>query len=355
MLAFVVSALSPAIARDSVAAQSPRLLVAKAELDVGGPEDNPDLEILRVLDAIRTRDGGLLVVNGRPLAIHLFGRDGTWLRSIGHAGGGPGEFEYGAVLRPWTGDSVLVFSRGTRRWLLFSLGGKLVREWPASDNMPVPRTAQVLRGNAIVREGMVGAGGCPSSVLRRLAQGTEGPIQEALVDPAGRLFIRPLTDEDWTVHGVDGRVIASVRFPAGFQALSFDRDVVVGSVEDDDGFPHVVAMGTGLPAAPTVSGADCAAEPLPVPPVRAAQLKTAMRNAMTLAEAYYADHRSYPTRTSDFPRSMIPDRAEFEVLATGERGYVFVVRDRDTGYRCLVSVGAGGIGRLPDGVLLCGA
>ncbi len=335
-------------------AQAPPLLSASVELDIGGAQDNPDLEVLRVNQAIRLADGQLLVSSGRPIAVQLFGRDGRRIRTIGRSGGGPGEYQYAATLRPWRGDSVLIFSSGTRRWMLFGLDGTLVREWPASDREPAPKTSPFLRGNAILRGAMVGAGGCPTSLLEQHASRSTESLVEAVVDPAGRLWVRSVTENTWTVFGPGGRATARIRLPEGFIISSFDGDRVIGVDEDEDGFPHVKVMRTGLAAAPEQPGADCAAAVLPVTPVRGAELKTSLRNAMTVAEAHYADHGTYPRRASDFPRAMIPSGADFEIPFSGDLGYIFLIRDRATGFRCLVAIGTHDMGILDEGVMLCG-
>lgn len=352
-MGFLVAGLLAAPMRGMLA-QAPPLLSASVELDVGGAQDNLDLEILRVIQAIRLPDGQLLVSSGRPIAVQLFGRDGRRIRTIGRSGSGPGEYQHNATLRPWRGDSVLVYSTGTRRWMLFGLDGTLVREWPVSDRDPAPKTFAFLRGNAILRGEMVGAGGCPTSLLEQHASRSTESLVEAVVDPAGRLWVRSVTENDWTVFGPDGRATARISLPEGFVISSFDGDRVIGVDEDEDGFPHVKVVRTGLPAAPEQPGADCAVAVLPVTPLRAAEFKTSIRNALTVAEAHYADHGTYPRRASDFPRSMIPSGADFEIPFSGDSGYILLVRDRATGFRCLIAMGTGAMGALEEGLMLCG-
>ncbi len=338
----------------AASAQQPPLRTAKVIAEFGGPVDDPAAELLRVTGVVRLDDGRFVVANGKPLEVRLYTADGTLVRRLGREGGGPGEFRYKARVFPWPGDSVLTHSSGTDRWMLFTLGGRLVREWPADDAHRV-LTGIGLQGGAVMPREIVGSRGCPTTVLERLAPRNATTFSEAMTDQAGRLWIRPVgRAAPWTVHAPDGRLLARVALPAGFQPMQFGGDQLIGLHLDDDGFSYVTAVLTGLPAAPASQDPPCSAVPLPIDRVRAAMIKTGMRNAMTFGESYYSDHKRYPGASGDYPSFVKPDGTEFVVLAGGADGYIISIVDRDTGWRCVVSVGSMLTSPLPEGTLVCG-
>lgn len=335
-------------------AQALPLRTARVVAEFGGPVDDPAAEMLRVDGVVRTADGRFVVANGKPLEVRLYRADGTMVRRLGREGGGPGEIRYRARVFPWPGDSVLTHSSGTDRFMLFTLDGRLVREWPADAEHRVP-TGMALRGSAIVSGAITGSRGCPGVLLDRLAPRNATVFSEAMTDGAGRLWFRAGGgDRPWTVYGTDRRPIARLRLPPGFRAAQFTDTQVVGFRQDDDGFYYVDAVEPGLPAAPRSSEPGCIEAHNPVTNVRAAMIKTGMRNAMTFAEAYYADHQAYPGEAGDYPAGVKPDDTEFIVLKGGGDAFIVSIVDVPTGWRCIVSVGSGAAGPLPDGYLLCG-
>ncbi len=335
-------------------AQAPGVSTARVLADIGGATDDPASEMLRVGGVIRRPDGRFLVGNGDPIEVRVYDAKGQVLRRFGHEGAGPGEFGSAPRVFPWPGDSVLTYSSSGARWMLFTLDGHLVREWGALAPQR-PSTAVVLRGSALMSRGIVGAMGCPVGVLDRLAPREAVRFSQAMTDESGRLWIRPAGgDQPWAVHAPNGRQIAAIRLPPGFVPMQFTGEQVVGVRRDDDGFPHAMAIATGLPTMPRSEAAPCADAVLPVAPVRAAMLKTGLRNAMTFAEAFHTDHGRYPARAGDYPSGVKPDDTEFLVLDGGRDTFILSVVDRPTGWRCIVSVGAGATGELPDGYLVCG-
>src|SRR5690606_1617267 len=114
--------------------------------EFGGAQDDPAAEMLQVSSVVRTDDGRYVVANGKPLEVRVYDASGQMQRRLGRAGEGPGELRYQAMVRHWPGDSVLAFSSGTNRWMLFSLDGKLVREWRLGASDPHPGQVQLLGG-----------------------------------------------------------------------------------------------------------------------------------------------------------------------------------------------------------------
>lgn len=75
-------------------------------------------------------DGALLVTDGPPVAVKLFGADGKFVRTIGHKGDGPGEYQSAYPL--WLGDTVLVQdARGAGKGLTYLTDGTFLKSFPA--------------------------------------------------------------------------------------------------------------------------------------------------------------------------------------------------------------------------------
>jgi hypothetical protein len=69
------------------------ILELKEELSLGGPEAESDFALDQVLDVAIDDAGSLYVLDGRSGQVKVFGASGTYLRTIGRLGQGPGEFE----------------------------------------------------------------------------------------------------------------------------------------------------------------------------------------------------------------------------------------------------------------------
>lgn len=344
-LAGLVLAVAPLSAQR--APVTPTMLV-----DFGGAVDDPAAELLHVGGVVRTSTGQFAVANGKPSEFRLYDATGTFLRVLARRGGGPGEYGFGITPRPWTGDSVVGFGQGNDRWMLFSLRNGFVRDWVQSDAMPRPGISRLLHGSAMIRLSVVGSAGCPAAAIARHAPRSATQLQEAISDQGGRLWLHPFGSRDWTVYEPNGSIAARYRLPAGFLVKQFDADRVIGVYQDDDGFPHVTMFRTGLPVRRAAAQGDCSTLPSPVDNVRVAQIKTAMRNGMTLNEAFFAKHKRYPAKSDDYPSAMIPSGTELVVQSAGAEHYAYTITDKATGWRCLVHVGK--TDPELDGVLLCG-
>lgn len=341
--------LSLAVA--SVDAQEPPHRSVAVIAEFGGATDDPADELLRVRTALRLPDGRFVVANGKPLEARVYRPSGELVARLGREGEGPGEYRSAIRVRPWRGDSVRLYSAGTGQWLLYRLDGTFVRQWEISRAEYSEVDGWVLVGSAMVRRGVVGSAGCSTELVRRLAPAKETQLHEAMTDNLGRVWLRPYGATHWTIHAPSGSPIVRLDLPPNFRAMQFEGDILVGVRVDDDGFEHVMALRHDLPPVQETSTPDCVNAPSGVEPIRAAQIKTAMRNAMTVAEAHYARHREYPPDADAYPGGVKPHGTDFTVLQAGPDSFALSIRDSETGYRCLVSVGST---TEFDGVLLCG-
>jgi hypothetical protein len=329
-----------------ISAQAPGRIPVQVVASFGGP----DSDLYNVTGVIRADDGRFVVSSTKPLKVQVYSANGRAVRALGRTGSGPGEFGNSVSLQHWPGDSVLVFSHGTRRWMLFALDGTLVREWPLEEGGALPNRV-VLVGGAYA----IGAPGaeapCHAATIRRLAP-LDQPFRQVLVDPLGNIWIGRPGSDDWSLHARDGAPRGVITLP-GVTPTQLAGNLIMGYREDDDGFSEVVAVrvsGPGFGARP--AGATC---PAPrISGVPAAAVRTDMRNAMTMAEAYFADHGRYPRSMEDVKGMFTLSREnQGRFLSSAAGGYAFTAWDPETGFRCIVSVGYA-IRGYPDGHLGCG-
>jgi hypothetical protein len=139
-------------------------------LSLGGKDDSRH-EFLRVGSLQLLPDGSVLVANGEPPELRLFGPGGALKRQFGRVGEGPGEFRWlswAAV----SGDSVLAFDLGQRRLVVFARDGRIL---PAP-----PRPASDLRlGLKIV--GRLACGSWLAEPVQAMGRpGQRGPLRDSI-------------------------------------------------------------------------------------------------------------------------------------------------------------------------------
>jgi hypothetical protein len=335
-----------------LAAQVPRTASVSMLANFGGAVDDPAAELVDVRQVMRTDDGRFVVANGKPLEVRVYRTNGRLEHPLGRVGGGPGEYEGAARLQYWGGDTVAVFSTSGRRWMLFRLGGALVREWSAPAH-PGPEQSIVLHGSTIMRTGIPGSRGCAESLLRHWPGAARAP-HDAMTDPWGRLWIRSISSAEWNIVDRDGRRVATVSLPRGFWVTQFRGDTLIGLQVDGDGFSHVQAIATRVGAGVGSAGPDCKQSEIPVTPVRSAMLRTTLRNAVTFGAKFHAESDAYPARAEQLPSQLRLDGAESLILAATRDSWVIAIRDQATGYHCLMSIGPQGLPGIVDGVMRCG-
>ncbi len=83
---------------------------------VAGTSPHPDAALHLVLDAATRSDGTVVVANGGlESRLPIFGPDGSYLRSIGRLGDGPGEFRWVSHLERVDSDSITIFDASLSR------------------------------------------------------------------------------------------------------------------------------------------------------------------------------------------------------------------------------------------------
>ncbi len=149
----IVQSHEPTWAEDEVWLVSPEPV-----LTIGVLQGAEEYQLVNIEAAARQSDGDIVVVDLRE--VRLYDRDGTYLRTLGRAGSGPGEFQNPTQLLVTAADSVLVWDNALYRVSRFDSAGAFVgaqsvdRGWTAKAIDPplYPGSAELLPdGQLVVR------------------------------------------------------------------------------------------------------------------------------------------------------------------------------------------------------------
>ena len=189
---------------------------------VGGTDRPGDL--IEPQSVALTVDGAIYASDKSPAVIKQYTSIGTFVRSIGREGQGPGEFVVGFIAIH--GETLFLHDPQQSRTSVFDTAGAFQRSWPSSCCYWSPLVVD--------SAGNVGVPGPPP---RDQQQGDRNPWQRtmrwfrsdsALVDTT--LFPAGAAEKVWTVkQGKRGMMITSVPFAPGLQfGILPDRRVVAG-------------------------------------------------------------------------------------------------------------------------------
>jgi hypothetical protein len=102
---------------------------SEPDLHVENREDDPHYQMFFVADAISIPDGIAVSLSGTS-EIRIYDDRGTYVRTIGGPGSGPGEFSSVSWLQRLDPDTIVVYDRGQRRISVFDIRGNLIRDVP---------------------------------------------------------------------------------------------------------------------------------------------------------------------------------------------------------------------------------
>jgi hypothetical protein len=102
-------------------------LSASPSVSIGREDGDPRYQLFRVMDAELLDDGRIVVANAGNNSLSVYDARGTYVRSIGRKGEGPGEFEVPMWVGSVAGDTVLVWDRRLKRISIFGPSGDLAR------------------------------------------------------------------------------------------------------------------------------------------------------------------------------------------------------------------------------------
>lgn len=96
---------------------------------IGVVEGPPEYELFRVSGAFRLSDGRTVVVNTGTNELRYYDWDGTWLRSSGRTGKGPGEFDRLTCASAIHGDTVVAWDEELDRVTVFDPDGEVTDDF----------------------------------------------------------------------------------------------------------------------------------------------------------------------------------------------------------------------------------
>jgi hypothetical protein len=96
------------------------------QVTIGVVEGSQEYQLFEVAAAGRQSDGDIIVADGGSRTVRLYNGDGTFVRTLGGPGSGPGEFQSPVQVVVTLDDSVLVWDAKLLRVSHFDPGGDLV-------------------------------------------------------------------------------------------------------------------------------------------------------------------------------------------------------------------------------------
>jgi hypothetical protein len=124
---------------------------ATIDLVIGAVEQPLEYQLGRPHAVLSDVLGNIFVADRASLEIKIFDRNGTYLKSIGGRGRGPGEFQ-DIELLGWTQDgNLVVMDRGLLQYVVISTEGELVEAYPINlADQFYPKAIKFLSGKKIV-------------------------------------------------------------------------------------------------------------------------------------------------------------------------------------------------------------
>jgi hypothetical protein len=100
---------------------------------IGRADGDAHDRLAGVAGAVRLSNGEIVVANRGTHELRWYDANGSWLRSVGREGAGPGEYRHVSSVLRLRGDSLLVSDAILARHTLYDRAGRLVRSWPMAN------------------------------------------------------------------------------------------------------------------------------------------------------------------------------------------------------------------------------
>lgn len=121
------------------------------KLSIGIEDGGEEYMLDRVFGAARLSDGRIVLANGSTWQLRYYDSTGTYIRSTGRQGDGPGEFRSPFHLHRLPGDTVYAGDYSPFRFLVFAPDGQWVRTIdPVPQQLNSPRSMNVMSDGRMV-------------------------------------------------------------------------------------------------------------------------------------------------------------------------------------------------------------
>lgn len=334
-------------------------------LDIGAAQDDPHQQLTGIAIARRLANSEILVATRATSELRYFDSSGSWLRSTGRKGQGPGEFESLGWVMTGPGDTLRTYDWGNRRLSVFGPTGNYIRSWMLKS--PTPQTSAT--PYAVLANGTVLAGtsrfvvpGFPSGVMRdttRLLLYSEkgepvdsfGPFPggESLVKsdansgtvmglPFGKTFSAAVTDAyDHIFVGSADRPEVGLWSMTGHLERLVRWNALQPTVTEKDRAQYVAAIQADAAVGQKAMYEELVrmveSAPLPAKRPAYARFLTGPRGSLWV-ESYQARHETYPTVYEVFDSAgqwlgPVTLPARFKALQVDERFLLGTWKDAD--------------------------
>lgn len=147
-------------ARDTVVRNAdrpmhPGVATLVEELSIGVGDGAEEYIFGSIADVALGRDGSLYVFDGQVPIVRHYDASGRFLRNIGRAGSGPGEYRSASGIATMPDGRLLVWDTGNWRINVYSAKGDVLTQWTTPSGMSGGGTAQFSRAIFVDTAGMV--------------------------------------------------------------------------------------------------------------------------------------------------------------------------------------------------------
>lgn len=345
------------------------LLAPEVEVEIGSMDGDEEF-VFASLESVRpTAGGGVIVSDGGATRISMYDTDGSFVRSFGSEGEGPGEFRNLARLHAYPGDSVLASERFEDRLTVFTSTGEIGRTMPASElsGDEVFKLDSWFHGRYWIEGALTEADRAPvRQLLDRLPPPPPtwpGYRRVAAADGGSVWIAEPSvpTGTRWTRVGADGAATAAVDLPRALRPTYWSEDRVWG-VWTGEADVHFARVYTFRRTDEQASTPTWMIEPAATPEGSAEapsddevldRIRPVIRAMASQQEIHYSSAMSYTSDISELEDLHLPDGLHVDVPVAGPRGWVGIFVYRDAGRACALGYGFTMPPGWPPGQMAC--
>lgn len=320
-------------------------LADSPSVDIGVAEGKESDELASASGSLRLPDGRIVIANSGTSELRVFDSTGTFVKSIGRKGEGPGEFTGSLQMTAISPTEFAVFDQNAQRLSVFDTAGSLVRESRVqaqlSDGFPLwvwlHRNAWVsgpfdtLRRPAVAR------------ALSDLPPLATGSYLYSVVATDGRIWAQERAtgtgSRPWVILDSQGAPLGLIHLPDGTEVHQIGPDFVLLRHWGANDVEHIqLYRFEEHRVADMASSAQVAGDSAAPDSSLRVTMAEAMRNLVVSQEMYYMDNAAYATN-ADSLKWKGPESTGLHLMAADKRGWVGVIVHRTQPILCGMAVG----------------